>query len=177
MRPVDLNFQQKHWFDYRQGMFVLLASVSVAAIVAVMHILTIAEIRNQETIWRDSRGQMGQAGKVASNEKVDRLKPELKRANEIVQQLAMPWDQLFDAIEVFDPDQVALLRIETDMSRRTLTITAVSKNFGGMLGYMKNLNKQSALSSVYLVEHKVMEEDELKPVRFSILCSWNVKGS
>lgn len=136
MKPVNLNFQDRPWFDYRSGMFVLLASVIVAMIAAGMHILTMVEIRNQESIWRDGREQAGEAGKETSNqggENVDRLKPELKRANEIVQQLAMPWDQLFDAIEVFDPDQVALLRIETDMSKRSLTITAVSKNFKGCL--------------------------------------------
>ena len=176
MLPLGLDFQPRHWLSYRAGTAILF-SAAVACILALgIHALTGAEIKSQETEWRDSQSMANNGSTVSRNgpEKIERLKPELKRANEIVQQLALPWDQLFDAIEVFDPNQVALLRIETDMSRHSFTLTAEAKSFNGMLGYVKNLGKQAALTEVYLVNHQILEEDELKPVRFSVSATWIV---
>lgn len=180
MKTLSLNFQNGPWSSYRSGVAILLFSIMVTMIMVGAHVLTVIEINNQE-------GAGGNVPRLGSNtgagtsslkkmETFDRLQPELKRANEVVRQLAMPWDQLFNAIEVFDPEQVALLRIETDTSRHSLTITAVSKSFNGMLGYMKNLNKQASLINVYLIDHKLLAENGAKPVQFSISTSWNEGG-
>lgn len=179
MHPLKLDYRPRHWSGYRAGASVLIAALVASAYVLTSHVLTGAEIKNQEKQWQNAQRADGpeQSEPGISPEKVERLRPELKRANEIVQQLALPWDSLFNAIEVFDPNQVALLRIETDMSRRSLTITAEAKNFNGMLGYLGSLGKQARLTDVYLISHQLLEEDELKPVRFSISANWVTETS
>lgn len=179
MRPLQLDFQPRHWSNYRAGAAVLITAIVASIYVLILHVVTGAEIKNQELQWQSSqhRERAGNGDSIPSPERIERLKPELKRANEIVQQLALPWDRLFNAIEVFDPNQVALLRIETDMSKRSFTITAEAKSFSAMLGYVKSLGKQAALSDVYLVSHQILEGDELRPVRFSISANWLIESS
>jgi Tfp pilus assembly protein PilN len=137
-------------------------------------VLTTSETKNQESQWQSTRlAGHGSGGEFQANaDKAERLKPELKRANEVVRQLALPWDGLFKAIEVFDPNQVALLRIETDVSRHAVTIAAESESFEAMLGYIKNLGKQSALTEVYLIDHQIQEHDVQRPVRFTVSAVW-----
>lgn len=177
MRPLQMDFQPRHWSNYRAGAAVLITAIVASIYVLTLHVVTGAELKNQELQWQSSQHKAGIGDPITSPEKVERLKPELKRANEIVQQLALPWDRLFNAIEVFDPNQVALLRIETDMSKRSFTITAEAKSFNAMLGYVKSLGKQAALSDVYLVSHQILEEDGLRPVRFSISANWIIESS
>jgi Tfp pilus assembly protein PilN len=179
MHPLQLDYQPRHWSSYRTGTAVLIAAIVASIYVLTTHALTGAEIKNQEQQWQSSqRGDNLENGDSrASPEKAERLKPELKRANEIVQQLALPWDALFNAIEVFDPNQVALLRIETDISKRSLTITAEAKSFNGMLGYVRSLGKQAGLTDVYLISHQLLVEDELRPVRFSISANWTIESA
>ncbi len=179
MHPLQLDYLTRHWSSYRAGAAVLIAAAVASIYVLTLHVLTGIEIKSQEKQWQSSqrRDNTGNSASNGSPEKIERLKPELKRANEIVQQLATPWDGLFNAIEVFDPNQVALLRIETDMSRHSLTITAEAKSFNGMLGYLRSLGKQAQLTDVYLISHQLLTEDELKPVRFSISANWTVEPS
>jgi Tfp pilus assembly protein PilN len=177
MLRLELDYGPRHWSSYRAGIAVLFAAFAVLLFTLGLHALTGAEIREQESAWRSSQSQDKPGSDNGSVERIERLRPELTRANEIVLQLAFPWEKLFDAIEVFDPAQVALLRIETDMSRHSFTLTAEAKSFNGMLAYMRNLGKQTNLSDVYLVNHQILEEQELKPVRFSISAVLRVENS
>lgn len=179
MQSIQLDYQPRHWSSYRAGATVLVAAIVASICVLTLHVLTGTEIKNQEKQWQSSqhKDDAGKGDSRASPERIEHLKPELKRANEIVQQLAMPWDTFFNAIEVFDPNQVALLRIETDMSRHSLTITAEAKSFNGMLGYVRSLGRQATLTDVCLISHQVLEENELRPVRFSISAKWILESS
>lgn len=175
MYSLQLDYRPKHWFAYKAGAMMFIAAVLAGVYVMGRYALTSSEVKSQESQWQDSqRGGHASTGDAkVTPERLARLKPELKRANEVVQQLALPWDGLFKAIEVFDPNQVALLRIETDISRHEVTITAESKNFNAMLGYVRGLNKQSTLTDVYLISHQIQEHDAQRPIRFTVSVVWS----
>lgn len=171
---LQLDYLPRHWAAYRAGMIILVAAIAASAYVMGSTVLTTSEVKSQESQWQNTRlAGHGSGAKFQTNaDKVERLKPELKRANEVVRQLALPWDGLFKAIEVFDPNQVALLRIETDVSRRAVTIAAESESFEAMLGYIESLGKRSALTEVYLIDHQIQEHDPQRPVRFTVSAVW-----
>ena len=179
MHTLQLDYQPRHWSAYPVGMAIMVAALIACMLVFGRYAVTSSEVKSQESQWQSSRHGLNESNgdSKSSPEKIEQLKPELKHANEVVQQLALPWDNLFKAIEVFNPNQVALLRIETDMSRNTVTIAAESKDFNAMLGYVKSLNRQSSLKDVYLTDHQVQEHDVQRPVRFTISAVWLIDKS
>jgi Tfp pilus assembly protein PilN len=100
--------------------------------------------------------------------------PELKRADQVIRQLALPWDQLFQAVEAASSKNVALLAIQPDAVRREVQISAEAKNFNAMLGYVERLQSGDWFAKVRLENHQVREQDPQQPVRFTLAASWGV---
>jgi hypothetical protein len=102
------------------------------------------------------------------------FKPEFIRANEMVRQLSVPWDELFKAVEATSFDDVALLSIQPDASKQSLTLTAEAKDFAGMLEYVRRLGQEPLLADVQLTNHHLQQQDPQKPVRFVVMMNWTV---
>jgi hypothetical protein len=99
---------------------------------------------------------------------------EIKRANEVIDQLALPWDQLFAAVEGAAGKDVALLAIQPDKRKREVTIGGEAKNVAAMLDYMRRLNESKPLRKVDLLSHQIQQQDPQKPVRFNLSAKWIV---
>lgn len=100
--------------------------------------------------------------------------PEIKHANEVLQQLSLPWGELFQAIESSSGKQVALLAMEPDAEKHVVKISGEAKNIAAVLDYIKMLAAQDVFSSVYLQSHQIQLQDPEKPVRFALLAAWKV---
>ncbi|MEQ1668575.1 MAG: hypothetical protein ABL868_08990 [Sulfuriferula sp.] len=100
---------------------------------------------------------------------------EVKRVNEVLRQLSVPWDSLFQALESVDSKEVTLLVLEPDMEKRLVKISAEAKTMTAMLDYIKQLENRDVLGTVYLQSHHVQLQDPEKPVRFVLLASWRGK--
>ena len=103
---------------------------------------------------------------------MQQLKPEIKRANEVTQQLELPWDSLFLAVEASYQEKVALLGIQPDAQKHTVNIAAEAKDLISMLEYVKRLGQEPNLSDVHIINHQVQDQDPQKPVRFTVLAIW-----
>jgi len=99
---------------------------------------------------------------------------EIKHANAVLQQLSLPWGNLFRAIESSSGKQVALLAMEPDAEKHVVKISGEAKDIEAALGYVKRLAAQEVFSSVYLQSHQVQQQDPEKPVRFVLLAAWKV---
>jgi len=100
------------------------------------------------------------------------LRAELKLANGVVGLLSLPWDTLFTDIEASQNAQVALLAVEPDPEKSTLTLTAEAKDFAAMLTYMRLLQTRTSLRDVYLKSHTIDTKSAEHPVRFVLVASW-----
>ena len=100
--------------------------------------------------------------------------PEIKHANEVLQQLSLPWGKLFQAIESSSGKDVALLAMEPDAEKHVVKISGEAKNIAAVLEYIKRLSAQEVFSSVYLQSHQIQQQDPEKPVRFALLAAWRV---
>lgn len=101
---------------------------------------------------------------------------EVKHANEILRQLGMPWDNLFQTLESVGSKDVTLLVLEPDMEKRLVKISAEAKNMAAMLHYIRQLENRDVLGTVYLQSHHVQLQDPEKPVRFELLAVWRGKS-
>jgi len=100
---------------------------------------------------------------------------EIKRANEILRQLSMPWYDLLQTIESAGGKNVALLSLEPDTEKSLVRISGEAKNISAMLDYIRQLEKRDLFGNVYLQSHHVQLQDPEKPVQFVLLAIWRVR--
>ena len=101
---------------------------------------------------------------------------EVKHANEVLRQLSVPWEGLFQTVESAGGKDVALLALEPDTEKRLVKISGEAKNMAALLDYIKRLENRDVLGTVYLQSHHVQLKDPEKPVRFELLAIWRVKS-
>jgi hypothetical protein len=94
---------------------------------------------------------------------------EVKQANQVVRQLTLPWNALFKAVETSGGNDIALLSMEPDMQKGTVTISGEAKNLKALLNYVKQLSAREVFGNVFLQNHKIQQTDPEKPLRFSLL--------
>ncbi len=97
---------------------------------------------------------------------------EIKAANEVIMQLTLPWNELFNALEETNTSDIALLGIEPDSRKRVVRLSGEAKNAAALLEYIRLLQANKAMSSVYLRQQQVQEQNPEKPIRFTLDASW-----
>ena len=102
---------------------------------------------------------------------------EIRRANEVIEQIALPWDRLFRAVESAAGEKVALLGITPDQKSGTVEVAGEAADLGAMFDYVKRLQRQPSLARVYLLNQKLNDQDAQRPVRFTVTASWLEKKS
>jgi Tfp pilus assembly protein PilN len=175
MKRVNLDFKRQGPRFSATGAIVLAAGLAVAAQLAWMERELSANIQSAEQKVarlekeggrRVQRPGQGRAADGAA------LQLEVRQANEILHQLALPWHGLFKAIESSNEKEVALLAVQPDMQRRVLRLSGEAKNFDALLAYVGRLEKDEALSQVYITQHEIRSQDPEKPVRFALVATW-----
>lgn len=106
------------------------------------------------------------AGRQDANRGIDE---ELKQAEAVLRQLALPWAAMIHAVESAAGDDVVLLQMEPDARERKLRLMAEVKNEQAMLEYLRRLGLAEALAEVHLASHQVVLEDPRRPIQFTAL--------
>lgn len=97
---------------------------------------------------------------------------DVSQANEVLRQLTLPWENLFQALESAIDPEVTLLGMRPDIEKHVVDISCEAKNLDAMLNFVKRLKERSEFSSVYLQSHQIQEMEPQKPVRFSLIAVW-----
>lgn len=168
------------WLDYRQDKPshwagpLLLMLVLAALAATVVHYL---ELSDETVVWEDrlARAERGMArdhGTRAAARSGDGETLEVKRANEVLRRLSLPWDSLFLTMESAAGEEVALLALEPDAEKQVVTVSGEAKDFTSLLNYVTRLEAQEAFGPVYLQSHQVQLQDPQLPVRFALQAAW-----
>jgi len=168
MPALDLDFapRRARW----PAWLLLAAGVAVAADVA----LTWSELRREASALEQPRA----ARRAAAAPKAplpEGLQREFDAARQALQELALPWDTLFQAIEGAGSADTALLAIEPDPGKRALRIGGEARDFPAVLAYVERLAAQPVLAGVHLVNHQVREDVAERPVQFTLLATWRAQ--
>ena len=113
--------------------------------------------------------------KAAPTLDTETLQIEVRAANTVLQQLALPWNDLFTALETTSDKQIALLSIQPDAGKQIVRITGEAKSFEALLTYMRRIEQSKTLRQVYLNSHEMRLQDAEKPIRFALTASWAVQ--
>lgn len=95
------------------------------------------------------------------------LQREVRQANQVLAQLAWPWEALFRGVEAAGSEQVALLAIEPNLEKRTLLIRGEARDLHGLLAYLRRLERQPLFTRLALQSHQIQVLDRDRPVRFA----------
>lgn len=170
MRALRLDFQRVRQPLPWLGLAVLLLAAASFAVM-VGHYRTVEQ---QIGYWQakvdklERQSSLRQAPALSPQAAREQLQ-EVKQANQVVRQLALPWNTLFKAVETSASKDVALLSMEPDLNKGTVLISGEAKDLEAVLGYVKQLSKQEVFGRVLLQNHRVQQNDPEKPVRFALI--------
>lgn len=171
------------WLDYqrdrpfRQAGPLLLALALGASVVTAAYYV---ELSDEATGWEDKLARIerdrGSRPAVGAGIRDGVESPEVRRANEVLRQLSLPWELLFRTVESVAGDDVTLLALEPDMEKRMVKISGEAKDFPAMLNYITKLEAKEVFGPVYLQSHEVQQQDPNRPVRFALIVVWKGKS-
>ena len=176
MRALDLDFVAGN----RRGRWLGIGLLAIAAVatakLADMYAESQREVEQIQAriarIERRANGINSDAPKLA-----DATIQEIRHANQVIDQITLPWDRLFRAVESVANDRVALLGITPDQAGGTVELSAEAADVEAMFDYVKRLQRAPSLARVYLLNHQINARDPLRPVRFTVIASWIEKTS
>lgn len=170
------------WLDYEQdspahwaGSALLALALLVLGLAAVYYI----ELGDMADVWEAKQEHVGRergSSAAATGDDGREAKAfalEVNRANEVLRQLTLPWEELLQAVEAAADKRVSLLVMEPDTEKRVVKISGEAKNFAAMLDYIAKLEQQAVFGPVYLQSHRVQLRDPERPVRFVLLAAWS----
>lgn len=171
MRAVQLDFRPAARGHIGGGVVMLGAGVAAAIAVLVFHGDLKSETQQLESqaakLERKARGLAPIAPVLDESRQ-----REIRRANEVIDQLALPWDGLFQSVEGAASDTVALTAIEPDAKSGMVQISAQAADVAAMFDYVRRLGLQQNLSGVQLLQHQHEKQDTVLPIHFMVSASW-----
>lgn len=94
-----------------------------------------------------------------------------------VYEIFIPWDDLFNSFEDASIKDVVLLSLQPNSKKKQIIISGEADSYQTIINYIDRLSEQSVFSEVYLKKHAVKENDDNKPVRFTIFARWSSKDN
>jgi hypothetical protein len=99
---------------------------------------------------------------------------EISEAEGITRQLATPWQKLFQSVERAYSGEVALLSVQPDAQRGSVSIVGEAKEYVDVLSFVRRLNQQAPLGDAHLVGTEIKEADPQRPMVFTIAARWRI---
>ncbi len=176
IRALEIDFVASP----RRGRWLGIGFLAITAVVAAKLADTYAESRREivQIEARIARIEHRANGMSANVPKLaEATVEEIRLANRVIDQITLPWDRLFHAVESVANGRVALLGITPDQAGGTVELSAEAADVEAMFDYVNRLQRAPSLARVYLLSHQVNARDPQRPVRFTVTASWIDKTS
>jgi Tfp pilus assembly protein PilN len=173
IRALTIDYRKDSRPTPWSGLLVLALGVAAAGVIGTHYPKVSSKVRELDTQVRELRStaRVHESAKRPASE-LQKSLTEVRQANEIIAQLALPWNELFSAVESAGSKNMALLGIEPDAQKHRVKLTGEAKDLDSMLAYVRFLESQAPLLDVFLQSHQVEKNDPYKPVRFVVTATW-----
>lgn len=173
VRALAINFHSRSG-NARTGAVLLLSGVFAASACLAWYAVIDSEFERAEAQTTEMKRMMRRAPGQVEESRGDarELQQEVRMANAVIQQMTIPWDQLFIEIESTADAEVGLLSIQPDVANRLVRINGEARNFNAMLAYSRRLESADLLRNVVLLSHEVKTQDPQRPVLFAMSVGW-----
>ncbi len=96
----------------------------------------------------------------------------IRRANAVIDQLSVPWADLFNAVEAADARGLGVLSLTPNARDRTLRLAGEARSMGEMLAYAERMAAQPTLRQVHLLGYSTAVRDGVSVVSFTLAATW-----
>jgi Tfp pilus assembly protein PilN len=100
------------------------------------------------------------------------VREQIQKANAVLAQMNVPWDELFAAVETAQDGSVGLLAIQPDARARSVAIAGAARSLPALLAYMRRLQGSGRLRDVVLASHEIKVKEAGQPVDFVLNARW-----
>lgn len=100
------------------------------------------------------------------------IERQMKRASLALDDLELPWEGLFAAVEGADSGGLGLVALAPDAPSKVLRISGEANSLEDVFAYIKRLNQQTLLQDVYLMSYSAVERQGGTGVQFTIGAKW-----
>ena len=97
---------------------------------------------------------------------------DIQRANLVIEELVVPWERLFDAIEDADLGGLGALALTPNARDRTLRLTGEARDLNELLAYVDRMGAQSLLGEVHLQGYNTVVRDGQPVLSFTLAAVW-----
>lgn len=169
MTILRLDYQQNLPFRWAGPLLLALALAALA-----MTIVYYVGLNDRAAEWEQKLARADQGGVQGSSRQAspEELAQEMQRANEVLRQLTLPWEPLFQTVESAAGNEIALLALEPDVEKHVVKIGGEARDMVVLLEYITRLEEHEVFGPVYLQSHQIQQQDPDRPVRFSLLAVW-----
>ncbi len=177
MHALSLDYRKTNRFWHWVGIAMLMLTIGGAVKLGSYYLALSNEMTHLEKLIARIERKLhpGYIAPPTNIAEMQQLRIEVKNANEVLLQLSLPWDRLFQTVESANSDNIALLGIDPDSKRGQIKVSGEAKDFDALLGYIRTLQASNFFTGVYLQHHQVQELDPDKPIRFTLDASWTDK--
>jgi Tfp pilus assembly protein PilN len=151
MRRLNLDYRQDQRLLKYCAYFLMVTCFLMATLVLIHYLRALSENSKLNSLIDKVEGV---AQPNLSHVKESQLNPETQKeliaySNQVITKLNMP-----------------------NLKKGVIKLSGEAKNFKGLFDYMRALNAKSGMDKVYLLEHKINDQDPDQPVHFTLEASW-----
>lgn len=170
MNRYDLDFSRP---STRPGLIPLaLLLAGIAAVAVTLTDSSSLEARRDEQAGTIAR--LEDAERSASRPRTEareKLKLDAGEASQakILASLNYSWQTAFAALDAAKNRKVALVSLDAAQAKREVRVVAETRKLSDALDYIAKLNEQAGVRRAVLLQHETREDDQYKPVRFTVV--------
>lgn len=152
--------------------------LGIGALAALWVMAELADVRDEAARWESKLSDTKRMARrtlpsLAADDAPSRETAlELKAANEVLDQLTLPWDALFADIEAAVTPDVALLAVQPDARNRVVVIAGEGRDLNAVLTFLARLDASAVLADTHLLSHEIKVDDRNRPMAFTIQARW-----
>lgn len=154
------------------GMMVFCMALALSAFLAYRHAELSEKLEAQQARLEKSERHARVNNQNYTPAITSTLRSEVEQGNQVIRQIALPWDELFSTIESIPHDYVAVLSIQPDAEGGSVTIAAEAESAVDITEYIEAINESGVLKDAHLINHQVKTQDPQKPVGFTVTATW-----
>ena len=171
--PMALDFVRAGGSLARLGSWLLILGLAAAGVSLIIQRDVADQISAREAEVDQLRSISRRASPALAERASDspEVREQIKRANDVLAQMNIPWGDLFAAVESAQDPTVALLAVSPDIRTRTVQIAGQGRDLAAVLSYIERL-QATKLKDVVLATHEAKVREPGQPVEFTLLARW-----
>ena len=100
------------------------------------------------------------------------IRQEIRKASVVIEQMNLPWESFFDAIEFAAHEDVAILSLQPSIANSNMRISGEAKDMSVLLLFVEALERELVFENAHLLNYKIKLDNPHKPVVFLLTASW-----